>query len=80
MASLVIYISSYPARPRRITVNYNITNNNNSNNNSNNKNYTYKLSPYVAPSSSLYFCDKCGREKAEGEAPINLIQTAQCHL
>ena len=23
-ASLVIYISSYPARPRRITVNYNI--------------------------------------------------------
>ena len=30
----------------------------------------YKLSSYVTPSSSLHFCDKCGRGnfKAEGEA------------
>ena len=47
---------------------FNNNNNNNNNINSNNKNYTYKLSPYFTLSSSLYFCDKCGLEKADSEA------------
>ena len=34
-----------------------------------NNKYTYKLSPYITPTSSWYFCDTPGLKKAEGEAP-----------